>query len=247
MPTILTGEPKAPGTDRTLDETMLYGREQWQAVWKAWARQWSQPELIKLAEQTLQCRCVHSSQIHGFATGKLRDPAPKLLVAIGQLNLAIARSQGKKVKEKGPKCPGTLKKLWEHADLLTYPTTTANSRITSGDAPDGVMGPVEVFSAVAGLLDLGVDTSREIPVELEQEVAKALGKHLRMAFATGGIDWMDELPELRGMCKSMEPLLMGKKVVGAQLIKDLPAIAEAVATSEEDLWLTAIAPVLNLR
>ena len=233
MPTILTGEPKAPGTDRTLDETMLYGREQWQAVWKAWARQWSQPELIKLAEQTLKCRCIHSSQIHGFATGKLRDPAPKLLVAIGQLNLAIARSQGKKVKEKGPKCPGTLKKLWEHADLLT--------------SPAGVMGPVEVFSAVAGLIDLGIDTSREIPVEMEQEVAKALGKHLRMAFATGGIDWMEELPELRGMCKSMEPLLMGKKVVGAQLIKDLPAIAEAVATSEEDLWLSAIAPVLNMR
>lgn len=233
MPTILTGEPKAPGTDRTLDETMLYGREQWQAVWKAWARQWSQPELIKLAEQTLQCRCIHSSQIHGFATGKLRDPAPKLLTAIGQLNLAIARSQGKKVKEKGPKCPGTLRHLWEHADLLT--------------SPAGVMGPVEVFSAVAGLIDLGIDTSRDIPVELEAEVAKALGKHLRMAFAAAGIDWMEELPELRGMCKSMEPLLMGKKVGGAQLLKDLPAIAQGLATSEEDLWLTAIAPVINLR
>ena len=233
MPTILTGEPKPPGTDRTLDETMLFGREQWQAVWKAWARQWSQPELIKLAEQTLKCRCIHSSQIHGFATGKLRDPAPKLLVAIGQLNLAMARSQGKKVKEKGPKCPGTLRHLWETADLLTN--------------LDGVMGPLEVFSAVAGLTDLGVDTSREIPLELEPEVTKALGKHLRMAFAAAGVDWMEEIVELRATCKSMEPLLMGKKLGGAQLIKDLPAIAEAVATSEEDLWLSAIAPVVNMR
>ena len=213
MPTILTGEPKAPGTDRTLDETMLYGREQWQAVWKAWARQWSQPELIKLAEQTLKCRCIHSSQIHGFATGKLRDPAPKLLVAIGQLNLAL---QG--VREEGGrriKCPGTLKKLWEHADLLTtsrcYGTSGGVQRCGGAARPGGGYQSGYSGGARAG-------------------GGKALDTYGWRLLRVASIGW--RLPELRGMCKSMEPLLMGKKVGGAQLLKDLPAIAEAVACEE---------------
>ena len=64
-------------------------------------------QLIKLAEATLGTKAIHSSQIHGFTTGKLRDPSPKLMMALGELNLAIAKANGEAIKSRYT-CPGTL-------------------------------------------------------------------------------------------------------------------------------------------
>ena len=101
MPTITSAEPVAPGVKRTPSECVAYGRQQWTRKWKVFASQWSQPQLMKLAAAVLGESAIHSSQIHGFTSGKLRDPAPKVLLAIGQLNKAIAYANGADVPMDG--------------------------------------------------------------------------------------------------------------------------------------------------
>lgn len=232
MPTFVNADPVAPGQPRSIDECIAYGRQQWQATWRVWARQWTQPALIKLAAETLKCRALHSSQVAGFSNGSLKDPSPKLLLAIGELNLAIARSHGVQGLPDGPRCPGAVERHWKDRRWLC-------------NADGSPMGPTDVFSACAGLVDLGVDTERQIPLDKEAAVSKSTGKFLRMALAKQGMDWMDEIPVLRNQCPSMEPLLMGKAVAGDQLIEDLPALAAAADLSPDELWGLAVVPVLS--
>jgi hypothetical protein len=233
MPTFINNaDPVAPGQPRSIDETIAFGRQQWQATWRVWARQWSQPALIKIAAETLKCRAIHSSQVAGFSNGSLRDPSPKLLLAIGELNLAMARSQGITGLGDGPTCPGTLERSWKDKVLLRN--------------PDGApMGPLDVVAACMGLVDLQVDTEHHIPTSHEAAAAKATGKYLRLSLAKQGIDWMDEMPELRRRCPSLEALLMGHTVSGDQLVAELPALAAATSVTADELWSLAIAPVLE--
>jgi hypothetical protein len=232
MPTFVNADPVAPGQERSIDECIAFGRQQWQSTWRVWARQWTQPALIKLAAETLKCRAIHSSQVAGFSNGSLRDPSPKLLLAIGELNLAIARSQGVKGLGEGPTCPGILERFWKDKVLLRNPE----------GAP---MGPLDVVAAYMGLVDLRVDTAHHIPTSHEAAAAKATGKYLRLALAKQGIDWMEELPELRRRCPILEPLLMGQTVNGDQLVAELPALASATVLTADELWSLAIAPVLE--
>jgi hypothetical protein len=232
MPTFVNADPVAPGQERSIDECIAFGRQQWQTAWRIWARQWTQPALIKLAAETLKCRALHSSQVAGFANGSLRDPSPKLLLAVGELNLAIARSNGVKNLPEGPRCPGAVERFWKGKQWLCN--------------PDGSpMGPADVFVACAGLIDLGMDTEHQIPKDREEVASRATGKYLRLALAKAGVDWMDLLPELRGHCPSMEPLLMGRTVPADQLVADLPALAAAIDADAEELWGLAIAPTLS--
>ena len=232
MPTFVNAEPVAPGQSRSIDECIAFGRQQWQATWRVWARQWSQPALIKLAAETLQCRALHSSQVAGFSNGTLRDPSPKLLLAIGELNLAIARSHGERGLPEGPRCPGAVERFWKDKRWLV-----------NGDGSP--MGPTDVFAACAGLVDLGVDAERLLPTGSEVAVAKSTGKFLRLALAKRGIDWMEELPELRRECPSLEPLLMGKPVSGDQLVDELPALAATADVTVDELWGLAVQPHLG--
>ena len=110
MPTAAIAPPKAPSEARVPSEAVAFGKAQWTRKWKVFASQWTQPQLMKLAKETLGEAAIHSSQIHGFTTGKLRDPAPKVLLAIGQLNLAIWPRLTKVlcVKTCLPSTPGAL-------------------------------------------------------------------------------------------------------------------------------------------
>ena len=71
--------------------------------------------MIKLAEATLGTKAIHSSQIHGFKSGKLRSHFhPKLMMALGELNLASKAAPGRgnhQLPLQG--CPGTLSKHWQ--------------------------------------------------------------------------------------------------------------------------------------
>ena len=106
MPTFITGEPKGPAEDRTVDEALAYGKQQWSAVWAGFARQWSQPALIKLAEATRHQGNPFESDPR-MTSGKLRDPSPKLMMSLGELNLAIAKANGEAITSRYT-CPGTL-------------------------------------------------------------------------------------------------------------------------------------------
>ena len=232
MPTFITGNPLTPGTDRSIDDSICWGRAQWQRTWRPFARQWSQPGLIRVAAETLGSRAIHSSQILGFSTGSLRDPSPKLLLAIGLFNEALARSNGNEVPGDGPKCPGSLEHLWRGYQHLRT-------------ADGGVMGPLDVFAAVAGLSDLGVALEREIPREAEEAVCKALGRHLRMALAANGIDWMEELPRLRAELPLLDPLLHGKPVPGDELTNNLEEVATCIGSTADELWANVIQPAVQ--
>lgn len=231
MPTFITGTPKRPTEDRTVDEALAFGRQQWSAVWTGFARQWSQPQLIKLAESTLGTRAIHSSQIHGWSTGKLRDASPKLMMSLGELNLAIAKANGEDVQSRYS-CPGTLSKLWQDKTWLK--------------CPDGSpMGPAEVFLTLTGMVDLQIDMERQIPPKFESNVSQALGKTLRMELAKQGIDWLGEITALKGQATCIEDLLMGKDVRGDVIVEQLEQLAAIGGMTADQLWSMGVAPHLR--
>ena len=124
-------------------ESYEFGRNQWTLAWRPFADQWTQPKLMKLAELTLGFQCLHSSQIHGFKTGKLKDPAPKVLAVIGDLNTAIAAANGADVVSPY-KCPKAHSTLWLDKHWLT-------------DKQGRPLDRSSVFLAITGALDLGLN------------------------------------------------------------------------------------------
>jgi len=201
--------PPGPITSQTVE-----GREQFRKLFKPWSRQWSQPGLLKLAEAVLGDKVIHSSQISGFATGTLRDPAPKVLLALGKLNVALANKS----------YPVGLGKLVEGKTPMTT---------TSGE----VLGPAELFLAFVGELSLGLPDVQEIPLEMEAVVSKEFGRHLRMAFAAQGIDWhVEDHQRLVKAAPALAGLLGGQTVQGEEVVRDIPRIAELLSTTEGELW-----------
>jgi hypothetical protein len=209
----------------------LFGRQQWQALWAGFAAQFSQPALIKLAELTLGSKAVHSSQIHGWSSGKLRDPSPKLMMAMGELNLAIAKANGVELTCRYT-CPEAHEKLWRDKSWLK-------------DAQGAPLGPAEVFQAIAGLIDLQVMSDRFISSDHESHVSKALGKYLRVELAKQEVDWMDDIVDLRQQSTCIEDLLYGKKVKGAIILEQLDNLAEVIGKDADQLWAVAIQPVVS--
>ena len=225
MPTISNSAPVPPSDSQTVGEAMAYGHKQWQAVWRPFARQWSQPKLIKLAENTLKEKVVHSSQINNFNNGSLRDPAPKVLLAIGRLNLAIAKSNGEDVN--GLKCPPSMAELWHGFFWMCNPDGTP-------------MGPADVFLTLAGQVDHGVDFSRQIPQELESEACRSVARYLRLTLAKNGCDWMDELQRLKKFSPISEILLMGGIVAGDFLVRELDNLGKMIGQKGDTIWTTCL-------
>ena len=190
------------------------GREQFRRVFKPFARQWSQPMLLKLTHQGLGDRVVHSSQITGFATGTLLDPAPKVLLSLGKFNLMLAEG----------KLPKTLEQHWKDAQPM---------RLPSGE----VMGPAEMFLAFTGELDLQLAEEREIPMDQEARVSQEFGKWVRMELAKRGVDFVvSDQQRLMQASPAFRELTTGKDLRGELLIEALPAVGEELEMSVEELW-----------
>ena len=225
MPTHTTTAPN-PITTRLSEGAAAFA-----AFWRTWRNQWSQPQLLKLADQYLGQRLFHSSQMGGFAKQILRDPAPKVFLAVGFLNVAHARSihVDEALIQPTPdiglpqKLPDTLRALWEGRQPLC-------------DGDGVVLGPTGLFEAFTGLRALPYDSSRIIFSEHEEKVSEALGRWLRLRLATQGIDWLSELPMLRSQCDILEPLLVGRTVGGDALVFRLPQLAAIAGTTVDDLW-----------
>lgn len=232
MPTFShSSTPLGPQEVRGVDDALLFGRQQWQALWAGFAAQYSQPQLIKLAELTLGSKAIHSSQIHGWSSGKLRDPSPKLMMAMGELNLSIAKANGVELTCRYS-CPEAHEKLWRDKSWLK-------------DAQGAPLGPEGVFMAIAGLIDLNVMTDRFISSDHDEAVSKALGKYLRVELAKQEIDWMDDIVELRQQSTCLEDLLYGKKVKGAIILEQLDSLAGVIGKDADQLWAVAIQPTLK--
>ena len=232
MPTLTTAEPKAPGEKRTPSEAVAFGRIQWTSKFRAFASQWTQPQLMKLATATLGENCLHSSQIHGFTTGKLRDPAPKVLMVIGELNAAIAKANGEDIE--ALHIPETLSTLYKGHRWMT----TADGE---------VMGPLEVFQAVTGLIDLGTDAKVDINKKNVEAVAKSLGKFMRLKAMEFNMDWMDEdhgpdpsTPEGDYLLR----LYGNRKVQAPEILEHIELCAQVARCTPADVVDLAIRPVL---
>ena len=231
MPTLTTAEPKAPSEKRTPSEAVAFGRLQWTRKFRVFASQWSQPQLMKLAAATLGENCLHSSQIHGFTTGKLRDPAPKVLMVIGELNAAIAKANGADID--AMPIPQTLADLYKGKRWMT-------------DADGLPLGPYEVFGAVTGMIDLGTDAAVDINKKNVDAVAKSLGKFLRLKLIERGVDFMD--PDDFNPSDAGEQLVYNlvhnKKVTAADITAHIDDIAACAQMSIGDVEEMAIRPAL---
>lgn len=217
--------------DNPLQTRLDTGSEAFAAAWRRWVAQWTQPKLLRLAETYLGGRMFHSSQMTGFATRKLQNPAPKAFLAIGALNLAHGRSLGLPEAQLDPcpdldipkTLPGALRDSWDHREPLR-------------DANGIVLGPTGLFEAFCGLRPLPPTPMRSIPPEAAASVCTAIGKHMRLVLAQQGTDWLTELPALSPVAPSIEPLLRSKEVSPERLLTDLPQIANLLRTNEDDLW-----------
>ncbi len=207
------------------NEAIDRGRKQVQAATRRFFRQraMTQPKWIKLSNSLYpgEVQHLHSSQIGGLASGKMKDPSPKCLLVIGQLNQAVAEKR----------FPAALRDLWEDLSPMT-------------DVDGNILGPEQFFMAAAGQLDLGFESVREIPSDLEGVVAMALGAYLRRRLIENGKDFIVLLPELKTKASTAETLLMGGSVDGDSLLADLENLAGLVGETETDLW-NVCADVIN--
>ncbi len=199
------------------NEAIDRGRKQVQVATRWFFRQGSmtQPKWIKLSGALYEgdVQHLHSSQIGGLASGKMRDPSPKCILVIGQLNQAVANKS----------FPSGLRSIWEGLKPMV-------------DSEGNVLGPQELFMAASGQLDLGLDTSRDIPDWAEAHVSAVLGGYLRKRLLEKGVDFIVEMPQLREVATSVHPILMGQVVAGCQLLVDLPKLAEMVGETDTGLW-----------
>ena len=230
-PTITIAEPVSPSKELDFLGNLAFGRKQTSLCFRVWSKQYSQPELIKIAQAATDTSALHSSQISGLQRDTLRDPSPKCLVCIGLTNQAIARSQGIKGLPKGKKLPATLEHLWKDKQYMR-------------NADGTPMGPLDMFAAFAGLTDLGISTAKTIPVRKEKAVAKALGKYMRINLAKLDIDYVSEITALKKKSKTIEALVNNKPVSGAAIVQDLLNLAKLIEQGEEDVWGIAISPNL---
>lgn len=200
--------PPGPITVQTIE-----GREQFRKLFKPWSRQWSQPALMKLAEAVLGDKVIHSSQLSGFSAGTLKDPAPKVLLALGLLNKRLANRQIP---------PG-------FSDLLDGKWVMRS--------PDGiVLGPAELFLVFTGELDLGLPDLKEIPQDKEDQVSRVFGRFIRIELAKKGLDLVEDQELLVQAAPAMKALIQGKSEKGEVIADSLPKISGLLGISEGELW-----------
>ena len=205
------------------------GRAQSAAGFRAWMSQWSQTELMRLSEEYLQTKMIHSSTITGLKAGK--ETYPKVLTALGYLNVAVARSNG------------YAEHLIETAPDIGYNPTLdcSEPRLWRGkspmlDANNIAVGPTGLFEAFVGLRDLKVNMDRSLSLVDAPDACKAAGAFLRQCFATRSVDWYSQLDALADDCAAIRPILLGEVVDPDHLLGELRAMADLAGTSETALW-----------
>lgn len=205
------------------------GRAQTSAACRAWMSQFSQTEMMRLSEEYLQTKLIHSSTITGLKKGC--ETYPKVLTALGYLNIAIARSNG------------YSEHLIETAPDIGYNPTLdcSEPRLWKGkspmlDANNIAVGPTGLFEAFVGLRDLKVNMDRSLSLVEAPDACKAAGAFLRQTFATRGVDWYSQLDQLADDCAAIRPILLGEVLEADLLLGELRAMADLAGTSETALW-----------
>jgi hypothetical protein len=215
------------------EDMLARGQKQWQVICTPFFNQLSQPKWINLSKTAFNSTGFHSSQIKGAITGTTIEPAPKWLLQVGLINLGIAYSNSNSDSDRSAlfsrgarQLPANLRHLWLNLKPMLQ-------------EPSGlVLGPLEIFAAMTGILDLGIESKRFIPHHAKTQASLALGKELRRLFAQSNFDWIDNLPSLASSCPIIEPLLMGNTVAGEYIVEALPTLAKIAKSSDLHLWQT---------
>lgn len=214
-----------------ISETLDTGSANFASAWRQWRHQWTQPQLLRIGEEYLGARLFHSSQMGGFESRSLREPGPRVFLAVGYLNIAHARSLGisehqlEEVTDIGlpRKLPDALRAFWEGRQPFV-------------DASGIVLGPTGLFETFTGLRALPDVTQRTITPENELQASQAIGKYLRLKLASTGIDWITDMAHLKSRCACIEELLLNQPVSGAVLAGNLKLLAAIADTTDDKLW-----------
>lgn len=220
-----------PTTPTPVDEALALGRAAFSRLFKAYLSQTTQYKLLKSMEAYFNARLFHSSQLGGIRDQTLREPSPKVFIALGYYNVAHARSLGwpeDRIDATSPlelprQLPESVRDIWEAMEPLT-------------DAEGVAMGPTGLFEAFSGLLALPVSPERLIPPEAEEAVCRSLGHYLRIQLPLRGVDWFTDMPLLRKTVPCIEDLLMDRTVQGDRLLAALPQLAVVADTTDDALW-----------
>ena len=108
------------------------------------------------------------------------------------------------------------------------------------------LGPVEVFQAFCGIIDLQCDGDIGLDATKMEPVSKSLGKFVRQKLMEQGIDFMDsdviagwDQPEV------MNKLIYGKVLDPIELEENLDYIVDLIKEDREVVVELAIKPALN--
>lgn len=221
----------APTKAALLLTALEKGNTQFPRSFRAFSSQFTQTELMKLATEYLGTKAIHSSTIGGFRDGRLQEPSPKSLMALGYVNLALAKEFGhpkelmdpEPLVSYPPTLPHHMKSIWEH-------------KMPMLDAEGVALGPTGMFEAFVGLRELHSDEKRRIAPEDSEVASQALGRYLRSHFAKHDIDWYANLKQLAYDCPTIEPLLLNKTVPADRLLCDLDQLGKMLGLSGDVLW-----------
>lgn len=218
-------------TPSPIDTQLTEARNAFAITFRRWAGQWSQPQLLKLAAGCFGIGHFHSSQISGYATGKLIHPSPKSLLVTGWLNLAIAAANAPNATarqalydEGAPKLPGVLEPLWRGRSHM----------VDSNGTP---LGPTECFEAFVGLRTLGTEGTPRITDATLPLATRALGRYLRTTLTAQGVDIIEDGPTIAAQHPLLHALVLGRYDGDAPtLTSALPELAAATHTTPDALW-----------
>ena len=206
------------------------GGQAFYSTFRPFSRQFTQTKLIALCKMYLGTGAFHSSQITGFCQGTLTEPAPKVFVALGLVNVALARTIGhpedhieQHQMAYARTLPHEMQKVWMH-------------RLPMLDREGVAMGPVGLFEAFCGLRELSAPNQRQLALQDERAASEALGAYLRAYFGRHGIDWFSQLTDFTTRCAAMQPLLLNQPVSGDQLLESLEHVAAIIDSDTNHLW-----------
>lgn len=215
-----------------IDEAMALGRTRFSKWFGAYASRTTQFKLLKALEVYYEgARLFHSTQFSGLQNQTMREPSPKLFLALGYFNTAHARSLGwpedrieATTDLKLPRLlPESVRGTWEALEPLV-------------DTEGVAVGPAGLFEAFSGLLALPVSGERSIPPESAAAATKAVGHFMRLTLPQRGVDWFSNMAVLKQSVPCIEDVLLDRPVSGDLLMEALPQLALLAETTEDALW-----------
>lgn len=217
----------APETNSPLTPLLERGAAQFAYVWRQFAAQWTETELMRMASTYLGRKFIHSSTIQTLAAGG--ECRVRVLAAVGYLNVGLARAVNHPNIE--PLDDSAYEPLAKCVPLRYWAM-----REPIVDADGIALGPIGLYELLIGHRRLPVESDRRLASEDATAASQAAGAFLRKAFINRGIDWVSDLPDLATQCPQLVQVMTGETVRSELLLARLPLMASLAQANDVDLW-----------